>query len=172
MNFVRVALCALLGVIVMIASACAQGEQAFSASERAQALEQLRGAQQTDYNKASDTKIGPVDRADYFVQAKKAELVSKELEHGFSVPRENIEDALAVPREPRTPEQVAGLITKLKEARQLDDRGIRDYTVDPVLAQDFAVQRQKTNAVINDLEIGEEVPRDQIHRALQVPENP
>jgi len=171
-NLAEFALCALLGIILIIASACGQSEEEFSATERAQALAQLREAEQTDYTRASDTKAGSVDRADYLVQAQKAEKATRELEHGFNVPPAELDDALAVPREPRSPHQVAVLIRELKKARELDAQGVSDNSVDPVFAQDFAVKKTEANRVINDLEIGEEVPRSEIYSALEVPRNP
>lgn len=70
-----------------------------------------------------------------------------------------------------SPEAIA-LISQLREARKLDDQGVKDYNVDPVIAQDFAVQGEKADKVIKDLEIGEEVPRSEILDALLIPSNP
>jgi hypothetical protein len=153
-------------------TACQQGEADFSANRRAQAVTQLRAASELDYSKADAPNVDPVSKEDLYAQAKTAESDANVLQNGGDVTREDIDAALVVPNEPRSPEAIARLIERLDEARTMDNIGDRDNSVEPVYAQDFDVQSLKASQVLADLKAGEGVPRVLINDALEVPPNP
>ena len=95
-----------------------------------------------------------------------------DLEHGKYVDRSQIDDALFVPPKSLSLTRRAQLIAELKDARYLDDRGWWDWTRDPVIAQDFSVQRKKANRAIKDLETDQQISWSEIDEGLQVPEYP
>jgi len=60
----------------------------------------------------------------------------------------------------------------LKEARNLDDRRWWDWTRDPIIAQDFAVQEKKATRAIKDLKTSRQVSWSEIDEGLKVPRYP
>src|ERR1700722_10526324 len=50
-------------------------------------LQQLETAKQTDWNAALDPSVSTVRRGTFLNQMNKADLASKELSHGFTVPQ-------------------------------------------------------------------------------------
>ena len=152
-------------------SACQQGAATFAANRKTQAIPQLEAAMEMDYSRAN-SNIDPVSREDYYAQGESAGRTIKQLQYGADVPQAQIDDALVIPNEPRTPQRTAELIGSLKQAHKMDNQGVRDYSVDPVFAQDFDVQGRKAKRVANDLQVGEQVNRSEIHDALEVPPNP
>ena len=71
-----------------------------------------------------------------------------DLEHGQYVSQSQIDAALFVPPKSLSAEQRADLIGELENARNQDEQGWWDWTRDPVIAQDFAVQEKKANRAI------------------------
>jgi len=71
-----------------------------------------------------------------------------------------------------SPAQRARLIDELKEARNLDDRRWWDWTRDPIIAQDFAVQEKKATRAIKDLKTSRQVSWSEIDEGLKVPRYP
>ena len=51
-------------------------------------------------------------------------------------------------------------------------QGWWDWTRDPIIAQDFAVQEKKANRAIKDLETGQQISWSEINEGLEVPRYP
>lgn len=116
-----------------------------------------------------DPEVGPVASGDYSIRADHAAQVMDDLEHGAYVSQSRIEAALFVPPRTLSPAQRARLIDELKYAREMDNRGWWDWTRDPVIAQDFAVQEKKADRAIKDLETNQQISWSEIDEGLQVP---
>jgi hypothetical protein len=85
-------------------------------------MQQLDAAKKADWNAALDPSVSAVRRGTFLNQTNKADLASKELSHGFTIPQGEIEDALWAPPKHISPEERAQLIHQLKQARQQDDQ--------------------------------------------------
>ncbi|HZC44826.1 MAG TPA: hypothetical protein VE243_00035 [Candidatus Acidoferrum sp.] len=153
-------------------SACAPAESNLSTAQTEQNLQRLRAARETDLSNALDTAVGPVASGDYSVRAEKAEEVMNEIEHGKYVSQARVNDALFVPPKTISEAQRAQLVYQLEEARAQDNQGWWDWTRDPVIAQDFAVQEIKANRALKDLETHQQVSWSEIAEGLQVPRYP
>ena len=160
-------------VFAVSLSACAPTESnANSTVQNEQTLQRLAAARETDLSNAKDPEVGPVASGDYGVRADEAADVMDELEHGQSVSQSRINDALFVPPKTLSEAQRARLIDELKYARNLDNAGWWDWTRDPVIAQDFAVQEKKADRAIKDLETNQQISWSEIDEGLQVPRYP
>src|ERR1019366_10629184 len=69
-----------------------------------------------------DPDLTPVRREDFTVKAAKADRAIKELQHGFTVSPDRIEDALDIPPRHLTPEKRVQLIHQLQQAKALDEQ--------------------------------------------------
>lgn len=94
------------------------------------------------------------------------------LEHGQYVSQSQIDAATFVPPKSLSSAQKAQLIQELKDASNLDDRGWWDWTRDPVIAQDFSVQKKKASRAIRDLETDQQISWSEIDEGLTVPRYP
>jgi hypothetical protein len=154
-------------------SACAPAES--NTSEEAgieRTLQRLQAAREIDLSNALDPEVGPVASGDYSVRADNAAQVMNDLEHGTHVSQSQIDAALFVPPKSLSNADRARLIQELKYARYLDDRGWWDWTRDPVIAQNFAVQEKKANRAIKDLETNQQISWSEIDQGLEVPRYP
>jgi len=153
-------------------SACAPTESNASSVQSSQRLERLQAAREIDLRNAKDPEIGPAASGDYSLRADKAAQVMDDLEHGQYVSHSQIDEAMFVPPKSISPAQRAQLINELKYARNLDVRGWWDWTRDPVIAQDFLVQKKKANRAIRDLEDDQQLSWSEIDEGLEVPQYP
>jgi hypothetical protein len=153
-------------------SACAPTESNVSMAHNERTLERLQAAREIDLRNAKDPEVGPAASGDYSLRADRAAQVADDLEHGKYVDQSQIDDALFVPPKSLSPAQKAEVINELRYARNLDDRGWWDWTRDPVIAQDFSVQRKKANRAIRDLETDQQVSWSEIDEGLAVPRYP
>jgi hypothetical protein len=153
-------------------SACAPIESSSSNAQSAQTLQHLQAARESDLSNAKDPEVGPVASGDYSLRADNAAQVMDDLEHGHHVSQTKIDAALFVPPKSISAAQKAELIDELNNARYLDDRGWWDWTRDPVIAQDFAVQKKKANRAIKDLETNQQISWSEIDEGLAVPRFP
>jgi hypothetical protein len=153
-------------------SACAPIESNVSNAQSERTLQGLQAAREIDLNNARDPDVGPVASGDYSLRADKAQQVMYDLEHGQYVSQAQIDAALFVPPKSLSLEQRANLINELELARNQDEQGWWDWTRDPVIAQDFAVQEKKANRAIKDLETSQQISWSEIHDGLQVPRYP
>ena len=150
-------------------SACAPTESNVSNMQSERALQGLQAAREMDLSNARDPEVGPVASGDYSLRADKAQDVMYDLEHGQYVSRAQIDAALFVPPKSLSQEQKAQLIDELEYARNQDELGWWDWTRDPVIAQDFAVQEKKANRAIKNLENNQQISWSEIHDGLKVP---
>jgi len=157
---------------VVSLSACAPTESNVSNAQSEQALQGLQAAREIDLNNAKDPEVGPVASGDYSLRADKAQQVMYDLEHGQYVSQSQIDAALFVPPKSLSAEQRADLIGELENARNQDEQGWWDWTRDPVIAQDFAVQEKKANRAIKHLENSQQISWSEIHDGLKVPQYP
>jgi hypothetical protein len=154
-------------------SACAPTESnAISAAQYQRTLQRLAAARESDLSNSKDPEVGPVASGDYSIRADKVEQVMDEIEHGQYVSQSRIREALFVPPKTLSEAQRARLIDELKYARDLDNAGWWDWTRDPVIAQDFAVQEKKANRAIRDLETNQQISWTEIDEGLHVPRYP
>jgi hypothetical protein len=154
-------------------SACAPTESnAVSTAQYEQTLQRLAAARESDLSNARDVEVGPVASGDYSIRADKAAQIMDDLEHGQYVSQSRINDALFVPPKTLSEAQRARLIDELRYARDLDNAGWWDWTRDPVIAQDFAVQEKKADRAIRDLETNQQTSWSEIDEGLQVPRYP
>jgi hypothetical protein len=168
----RIAGTIVIALFVASLSACAPIESSSSNAQSAQTLQHLQAARESDLSNAKDPEVGPVASGDYSLRADNAAQVMDDLEHGHHVSQSKIDAALFVPPKSISPAQKAELIGELKNARYLDDRGWWDWTRDPVIAQDFAVQKKKANRAIKDLETNQQISWSEIDEGLAVPRYP
>ena len=150
-------------------SACAPIESSSSNAQSEQTLQHLQAARDSDLSNAKDPEVGPVASGDYSLRADNAAQVMDDLEHGHNVSQSKIDAALFVPPKSLSAAQKAELIDELKDARNLDDRGWWDWTRDPVIAQDFSVQKKKANRAIRDLETDQQISWSEIDEGLTIP---
>lgn len=159
-------------MLALLLSACAPAASTVSRSPNSQLILELQRAKELDQSYAVDPQVGPVASGDFSVQADKAATAIDEIEHGVEVPQSQINDALFVPPKSISPEQRIQLIRQLQVVRQLDNQGWWDWTRDPVIAQDFAVQEKKVDRVTRELQTGQAVSWLAINEALHVPQYP
>src|SRR5579863_8990910 len=93
-----------------------------SSQQTLQLIQQLDAAKKADWNAALDPSVSPVRRGTFLNQMNKADLASKELSHGFTIPQSEIEDALWAPSKHISQGERVQLIRQLKQARQQDDQ--------------------------------------------------
>ena len=158
--------------LVVSLSACAPTESNVSNAQSERTLQRLQAAREIDLNNAKDPEVGPVASGDYSLRADKAAQVMDDLEHGQYVSQSQIEHALFIPPKSISPDQRTNLINQLEIARNQDEQGWWDWTRDPVIAQDFAVQEKKANRAIRDLETSQQISWSEIHDGLKVPQYP
>jgi len=150
-------------------SACAPDESNVSLAQSERTLERLQTAREIDLRNAKDPEVGPAASGDYSLRADQAGQVMDALEHGQYVSQSQIDAATFVPPKSLSSAQKAQLIQELKDASNLDDRGWWDWTRDPVIAQDFSVQKKKANRAIRDLETDQQISWSEIDEGLTVP---
>jgi len=159
-------------ILALSLSACAPTESNVSNAQGEQTLQRLQAAREIDLRNARDPEVGPVASGDYSVRADKADQVMYSLEHGQYVSRSQIDDALFVPPKSLSPAMKAQLIRELENAKNQDNQGWWDWTRDPVIAQDFAVQEKKANRAIRNLETDQQISWSEIDDSLEVPRYP
>ena len=150
-------------------AACAPTESNIANAPSERTLERLQAARETDLSNAKDPEVGPAASGDYSLRADKAGQVIDDLEHGQYVSQSQIDGAMFVPPKSLSLADKAQLIRELKDARNLDDRGWWDWTRDPVIAQDFSVQKKKANRAIRDLETDQQISWSEIAEGLAIP---
>jgi hypothetical protein len=153
-------------------SACAPTESNVANAQSERTLQRLQAAREIDLSNAKDPEVGPAASGDYALRADKAGQVMDDLEHGQYVSQSRIDEATFVPPKSLSPADKAQLIRELKDARNLDDRGWWDWTRDPVIAQDFSVQKKKADRAIRDLETDQQISWSEIDEGLAVPRYP
>ena len=163
----------IVGLILTLSlSACAPTESNVSYAQSERTLQRLQAAREIDLSNARDPDVGPVASGDYSLRADRAEQVMYDLEHGQYVSQSQIDDALFIPPKSISLEQRAHLIRELEIAKNQDEQGWWDWTRDPIIAQDFAVQEKKANRAIKDLETRQQISWSQINDGLEVPRYP
>ena len=157
---------------VVSLSACAPTESNVSNAQSERTLQRLQAAREIDLNNAKDPEVGPVASGDYSLRADKAAQVMDDLEHGQYVSQSQIDHALFIPPKSISLDQRTNLINQLVIARNQDEQGWWDWTRDPVIAQDFAVQEKKANRAIKDLKTSQQISWSEINDGLEVPRYP
>ena len=162
----------LLALSLLCLSSCAVST-GMSPQERANLIEELQEARQTDLKDAMDTALGPVAAGDYMTQAGKAETAISDLSAHSNVPGSDISDALFVPPKHLSPEMRAQLVERLEQARALDDEkwrnnlGSEDGNWVTLLCD---IQSRRATRVIKKLETGEPVSWFDINDAMGTPD--
>jgi hypothetical protein len=169
-RFIKINLVSL--ILALSLSACAPTESNVSYAQSERTLQRLQAAREIDLSNARDPEVGPVASGDYSLRADKAEQVMYDLEHGQYVSQAQIDNALWVPPKSISLEDRARLIHELEIARNQDEQGWWDWTRDPIIAQDYAVQETKANRAIRDLKTNQQVSWSEIHDGLEVPRYP
>jgi hypothetical protein len=175
-------------IIAIVCAASALPVPAFAGSgsapevnqSRANLIQQLQRARQSDWQSANDPYVSPIRQGTFLNQMNKAERVIEELDHGFTPAQSEIDDALWAPPKHISPEERAHLIEQLKLARAQDDRNEQEMLSDlawsrssaPADTALFDGQKQQVDQVIKDLEIGAPVRWSAIKAALVVPTSP
>jgi len=178
----------LAGSLAFVVSACAPSSQSLAQQQNANALSQsaasdqmaqtisrLQIAKARDEGNINNPNITAVRREDFTVQAAKADRAIKELQHGYPVPHDEIEDALLeVPSQRISPEYRAQLIQELLKAKQLDEKREQEILIywkddQPIERSKFSLQAQRAAKVAKDLQLGESVHWAEIEQALYVP---
>jgi hypothetical protein len=147
---------------------------------KAALVEQLQSVKHEDWTDALDPRVAQSEREDFLDRMNKADRAIKELTHGFEVPQSEIDDALVIPPKSLSATQRAKLIGRLQDAVQQDDRNEQAMLNDqawsssafPADTSKFDQQMELANAVIKDLEIGEDVHWSMVKDALVVPQSP
>jgi len=159
-----------IALSLLCLSSCAVSP-AIPPEERAQLIEQLQQARQTDLTNAMDTGLGPDAAGDYMTQAAKAETAISDLSGHSNVPRSEISDALFVPPKHLSSAQRVELIKQLEQAKALDDEIWRNHLggYDPILTEDCNIQGMRVERVVNKLENERPVSWSEIDEAMVVP---
>lgn len=163
----------LIGLSLLCVWSCSTADYSgISPRERAQLIEQLLEARQTDLKNALDTSLGPDAAGDYMTQAGKAETAINDLSQHSNVPKSEISDALFVPPKHLSPAQRAELITQLEQAKERDDEIWRTHMGgwDPILTTDCTIQGKRVEQVVNKLETEKPVSWSEINEAMYVPD--
>jgi hypothetical protein len=149
------------------------------AQSNSELIQKLTLARTTDWNSAHDPGVSPIRRCTFLTQMDKADRAIRELKHGFSVPQNEIDDALSIPPKHITPQLRAQLIRDLKNAKRQDDANEQQMLFDsawddsgPLPTVMFDRRKQLVDRTIEDLEIGEPVHWSTIKLALDVPRSP
>jgi hypothetical protein len=158
-------------VMTFALSACAQTTAAPATNEESEVLMLNRSAQ-LDLQRAASPETDPAARQDLYVQAADADTVMHELENGYQVPQQQITKAAWVPAATMSPAERASLISRLEQAKALDNHGIRDHNDNPILTEDFIEQNRLATRAIRTLRSGGDLTSEEISEALQVPERP
>ena len=138
-------------------------------------ISRLQVAKDRDESNINNPNISAVRREDFTVQAAKANRAIKELQHGYPVSHDEIEDALIeVPSQHITPEYRAQLIQQLLQAQQLDEKREQEILIywkddQPIERSQFSTQAQRAAKVAKDLQLGDSVHWGEIEQALYVP---
>jgi hypothetical protein len=169
-RFIKINLVSL--ILALSLSACAPTESNVSYAQSERTLQRLQAAREMDLGNARDPEVGPVASGDYSLRADRAEQVMSDLEHGNCVSQSEIDYALWVPPKSISLEDRARLIRELEIARNQDEQGWWDWTRDPLIAQDFAVQEKKANRAIKNLQTGQQISWSEISDGLEVPRYP
>jgi hypothetical protein len=169
-RFIKINLVSL--ILALSLSACAPTESNVSYAQSERTLQRLQAAREMDLGNARDPEVGPVASGDYSLRADRAEQVMSDLEHGNYVIQSEIDYALWVPPKSISLEDRARLIRELEIARNQDEQGWWDWTRDPLIAQDFAVQEKKANRAIKYLQTGQQISWSEISDGLEVPRYP
>jgi hypothetical protein len=159
-------------ILTLALFACAPIEPNVAPTYSERTLQRLQAAREIDLSNAMDPDVGPAASGDYSIRADRIDQIMNEIEHGQYVSRAQIDDALFVPPKSISLAQRAQLIHALENARNRDDQGWWDWTRDPSIAQDFAVQEKKANRAIKDLETNQQVSWSEIDQGLEVPRYP
>ena len=176
------------GSIALMLSACGPSAESIAQQQRAGALNhsaasdqmtptisRLQVAKDRDESNINNPNISAVRREDFTVQAAKANRAIKELQHGYPVSHDEIEDALIeVPSQHITPEYRAQLIQQLLQAQQLDEKREQEILIywkddQPIERSQFSLQAQRAAKVAKDLQLGDSVHWGEIEQALYVP---
>lgn len=147
---------------------------------RSDLIQQLEGARNSDWDAALDPAVSPVRQQTFLNQMNRADRVIKELTHGFTASRSEINDALWVPPKHITAEERADLIEQLERARRQDDQNEQRMLNDqawtessaPADTATFDQRKARVDRVLKDLEIGVPVHWSDIKQALVVPPSP
>jgi hypothetical protein len=169
-RFIKINLVSL--ILALSLSACAPTESNVSYAQSERTLQRLQAAREMDLGNARDPEEGPVASGDYSLRADRAEQVMSDLERGNYVSQSEIDYALWVPPKSISLEDRARLIRELEIARNQDEQGWWDWTRDPLIAQDFAVQEKKANRAIKYLQTGQQISWSEISDGLEVPRYP
>jgi hypothetical protein len=158
-------------IMVLVCWSCAQTQ--LSIEQRAVLIERLKMAKKQDEDNIRDSATDSAEVRDSFQQAHKADHAIRELRNGFYVDRDEICDALEVPPKTFSKEQIAELIEKLKQAKRESKRDAEvNAEDDNLVASDlYQEHEEEVDGVIEDLEIGEDVPWSRIKEAMHVPQN-
>jgi len=162
----------LIVLSLLCLSSCSNADSSvIPPKERAQVIEQLQEARQTDLKNAMDTALGPDAAGDYMMQAGKAETAIDDLSQHSNVPKSEISDALFVPPKHLSPAQRAELITQLEQAKVRDDQIWHNHLGgwDPILTTDCTIQGERVERVVNKLETEKPVSWSEINEAMYVP---
>jgi hypothetical protein len=157
----------------LLLSACAATNSSPPANQRPELIEQLQTAKQTDLKNALTPGVNAVAEGDFMRSAGKVDEVVAKLNQGQYVSQRDLNLALTVPPASMTQEQRQDYINQLLAARQLDERGIEDYSYDsPTKVEDFQVRIRMIDQAITALRTSEAVSWWQIQQALHTPQNP
>jgi hypothetical protein len=162
----------LIVLSLLCLSSCSNADSSvIPPNERAQVIEQLQEARQTDLKNALDTSLGADAAGDYMMQAGKAETAIDDLSQHSNVPKSEISNALFVPPEHLSPAQRTELIKQLEQAKSRDDEIWRIHlgVWDPILTTDCTVQGTRVEQVVNKLETERPVSWSEINEAMWVP---
>jgi len=154
--------------ISLFALGCTPGD--LSAKQKTEMIARLQSARQQDEQNAADLATDPADAVDSLHQAYKADRAIRKLEHGTKVDQDEFADATEIPPASFSPQQKASLIRQLEKIKA-DDA----LVVPPIAGESFRQRIYDQHAelvagVINDLEIGDDVPWSRIQQALTSPQ--
>ncbi|HML17493.1 MAG TPA: hypothetical protein VK419_10725 [Bryobacteraceae bacterium] len=152
-------------VVALLFVGCALASESAS-DQKADAIQRLEAAEHKDLQESTNPKVSPQRQADFAIQAKKADLAIRELQHGYRVPESEIAEATEIP--PESVRAVKGrLLEQLKKVREIESRDeLTIYVDDPVGLDELREEEARTSAVIEMLEVGEFVPWADIQQAL------
>lgn len=129
-------------------------------------INMLQAAKQRDLTEATDDSVSPARRNDCEGHAQMADLAIRQLEHGYAVPKEELDEALEVPpKSVRAQKQkLLALLKQVQERQRAEEK--LNYGDNQVGLDRLRVREEQTSKVIEMLEIDEFVPWSEIVLAL------
>jgi len=142
-----------------------------SSSQQQELIGHLQIAKMQDQQNAAASP-DPAEAQDSLQAAAHADRAIREIEHGFAVSPDELQEAFNVPPKVITRADKLQFIKMLTEAKQEDENRLEATFHEGPDRDAYAEREDEVDEVIRDLEIGGDVPWSRIRGALRIPYKP